>query len=96
MSARSLTDEVEATGGDLEETLVNFLSELLYRFEGERRVYREFEILELSDEHVSAVVQGRASSTAARHTRRKGIKAVTFHDVEIKRGAERADGCDDF
>jgi len=80
-------DTVEATGEDLEETLINFLSELLYRFEGEQRVYRDFEISELTGERVKAVCRGEWYDPE-RHARKKGIKAVTFHDVRIERGKE--------
>ena len=79
-----ISDSVEATGGDIEETLINFLSELLYRFDGEGRAYSECRIDELSDVRVAAVCSGEALDPA-RHHRRKGIKAVTFHDVNIAR-----------
>lgn len=81
------TDEVEATGGDLEETLVNFLSALLYRFEGERRIYRRCEMLEVSDKRVRAACRGEEFDRS-RHRGRTDIKAVTFHGLEIRRGAE--------
>lgn len=80
-------DEIEVEGGDLEETLVNFLGELLYRFEVEGRLYGEFDILELSDERVRVASSGELRDVR-RHGARRAVKAVTFHDVEIVRGAE--------
>lgn len=79
------TDIVEASGADLEETLVGFLGELLYRFEGESRIYREFEIVELVPGGVKAVCNGE-SFDEARHEVKAEIKAVTYHDVAIERG----------
>lgn len=81
------TDIVEACGADLEETLVAFLGEILYRLEGDARIYREFEIRDLQDDHVKAACGGE-DFDAARHDIRREIKAVTYHDVEIERGAD--------
>lgn len=77
-------DEILAGGADLEETLVNFLNELLYRLEGEDRVYREFEITELDENDVVAICSGETFDPA-RHEKKISIKAVTFHDVAITR-----------
>jgi len=82
------TDEIEAEGGDLEETLINFLSELLWRFDARRRVYRECRIAELSPGRVRSLCIGEEFDPA-RHHARQGIKAVTFHDVKITRTGKR-------
>jgi len=81
------TDVVEGRGADLEETLVAFLGELLYRFEGDRRIYRDFEIAELQDDRVKAACRGE-SIDPERHDIKAEIKAVTYHDVEIARGPD--------
>ena len=78
-------DKVVAGGAEIEETLVNFLNELLYRLEGEDRVYREFEITELDNNDVAAICSGETFDPA-RHEKKLAIKAVTFHDIEITRG----------
>ena len=82
-----VTDEVAAEGADLEETLVNFLGELLYRFDGEGRVYRSCRVVELDSRHVRAALSGEPFE-AARHEAKTAIKAVTFHDVQISRGGD--------
>jgi SHS2 domain-containing protein len=81
------SDLVEAHGADLEETLVAFLGELLYRLEGDARIYRDFEIEELQGDHVKAACGGE-DFDASRHDIKREIKAVTYHDVEIERGPD--------
>ncbi len=75
--------EVEVSGADVEEMLVNFLSEILYRFDAEKFVARECEIKELSPGGVKSVCRGEKFDPA-KHEFRHHIKAVTFHDVRIE------------
>ena len=84
----AFTHEIEASGADLEETLVNFLSELLYRRETRGTLYRECEITELAPTHMRSLCIGETFDEA-RHTAKKTNKAVTFHDVEIARRGGR-------
>ena len=83
--AREIT--VEASGADIEETLVNFLAELLYGFDTEKFIAKEVEVRELSPSRVSALVRGEALDPS-RHEFKHHIKAVTFYDVHVTRGAE--------
>jgi SHS2 domain-containing protein len=76
--------EVEAAGGDAEETLVAFLSELLYGYDAEKFVCRECEIGELTPTRVRAICRGETFDPS-RHEFKHHIKAVTFHDVRIVR-----------
>ena len=80
--------EIEASGADIEETLVNFLSELLYRRETQNILYRDCEIRELTLQRVRSVCMGETFSPS-RHEAKAEIKAVTFHDVEITRRGGR-------
>ena len=80
--------EVEAAGGDAEETLVNFLTEIFYRYDGEHFVTRRVEIQELSDTRVRSLLRGEPFDPL-RHKVRVPIKAVTFYDVKITRDAGR-------
>ena len=80
-----IREEVEAEGGDIEETLVGFLGELLYRFDVGRKVYRGFEVIELAETRVRAACTGE-DFDPGRHEQKMEIKAVTFHDVRIERG----------
>jgi SHS2 domain-containing protein len=78
---------VEASGADIEETLVNFLAEILYRFDTEKFIAKEVEVRELTAAHVTALLRGEALDPA-RHEFKHHIKAVTFHDVHVTRGAD--------
>jgi SHS2 domain-containing protein len=83
----SETDSVSGSGNDLEEALVDFLEELLYRFDVDGRIYGTFRTTEVTDTAVTAECRGE-DFDAARHERRTGIKAVTFHNVNIERGPD--------
>lgn len=82
--AREIT--IEAAGADIEETLVNFLAEFLYRFDTEKFIAKEVEVRQLDSRHVEAVARGEALDPA-RHEFKHHIKAITFHDVNVTRGA---------
>ncbi len=84
---RQVVQEVGAAGADAEETLVNFLDELLYRYDTEGFIPRECEITRVADADVHAVCRGDIFD-AARHEARAHIKAVTFHDVAITRAGD--------
>ena len=71
---------VEVEGVDRESLLVNWLNELLYLQERHGEVYSEFDIEEISETGLRARVRGGAQAEA-----RRRIKAVTFHDLEVKR-----------
>jgi SHS2 domain-containing protein len=80
LDARStLTRQVHVQGIDREALLVNWLSELLFLQETKREAYQSFNITELSDTMLSATVQGAPSQPVTRF-----IKAVTYHDLQIK------------
>ena len=76
----TLTHELQVEGVDRESLLVNWLNELLYMEQTKREAYRNFDILEMDDSHLRARVQGAPEQNCERH-----IKAVTFHNLEIKR-----------
>jgi SHS2 domain-containing protein len=64
--------------------LVGWLSELNYRHVTEHRIFSKFEVLALSEHHLEAEVSGEIFDPA-RHTIFTEIKAVTFHDLQLKR-----------
>ena len=70
---------VEANGIDYESLLVNWLSELLYLQESHRETYPRLQIDELSPTALRARVFG-----APYRKLDKLIKAVTYHNLEIK------------
>ena len=76
----SIAREVAVSGADRETVLVNWLNELLYLQERHHESYSRFEILEISDTHLRARVHGQPHRPEG-----KLIKAVTFHNLELRR-----------
>jgi SHS2 domain-containing protein len=74
----TVTREVEVNGTDRETLLVNWLNELLYLGQTKHESYHEFDIIEINDEHLRAHVRGQECHALRR------IKAVTFHNLEVK------------
>ncbi|MDD5224527.1 MAG: archease [bacterium] len=75
--------DIEAEGHDWEDLLVNFLSEILYRFDTEQILLRQIVILKLNPRQVAARGRGEIFDPS-RHPIKTGIKAVTHHQASIK------------
>ncbi len=73
---------VEVEGVDRESLLVNWLNELLYLQERHGEVYSKFEVEEISPTRLRARVGGADAGA------RRRIKAVTFHQLEVKQTDE--------
>jgi len=82
--------EVILQGSGLEHLLVKWLSEVLYLYDGENFVGREFSICELRDDFLWATVRGEPF-VADKHVTRLDVKAITYHQllVEQTTGAGR-------
>ncbi len=78
---------IAAKGTDIEDLLVNFLREALYLFNGERWLVKKCKLLELSDTQIVAQLRGEPYNPH-KHQLRKEIKAVTYHDLSIRKAAE--------
>lgn len=78
---------VKVESEDLEGLLVDWLNELLYVFEVERTIFRRFEISELSNTGLKAEVCGETMDPP-RHRLRSGVKAATYHMLNIDRDHE--------
>jgi SHS2 domain-containing protein len=75
----SVVRTIKAEGIDRETLLVNWLNEILYLEQTLGEVYDRFQILESSNRHLHARLDGRQSDEWVTH-----VKAATFHDLEIK------------
>ena len=73
-----------ASGSEYESLLVNWLSEVLYWFDGKRIALREFQVTELKPDKIGAVARGEARDPA-RHRGKLIVKAVTWHQLKIAR-----------
>jgi SHS2 domain-containing protein len=72
------TEYVELWATDLSALLLRWLLELNYRHVTEHRLFRRFEITQMNEESLVAVVAGEKLNPA-RHQIFTEIKAVTFH-----------------
>ncbi|HLG62279.1 MAG TPA: archease [Ktedonosporobacter sp.] len=79
--------EVTAEGHDVVSLLIAWLNELIFLFDTEYLLFRDFEITTISATRVS----GRASGepyNAGRHELSSAIKAVTWHEAAVTQTAE--------
>ncbi|MDZ7294279.1 MAG: archease [candidate division KSB1 bacterium] len=74
---------ISVAGGDLEELLVNWLSELNYWFCTEQELYGHFCISSLDKSSLHATVRGEKVDLQ-RHKLRTEIKAVTYHKLYVR------------
>jgi SHS2 domain-containing protein len=72
---------VEST--NLEDLMVNWLGELLYLHDVDGLLFRSFSIDELRDGTMKARARGEAFHEG-RHVIKTEIKAVTYHQIEVK------------
>ena len=76
--------DIQAEGLDWEDLLVNYLSEILYRFDTEQILLRRIVILKLNPRLVVARGRGEILDPS-RHPIKTGIKAVTHHQTSLQR-----------
>ena len=76
---------IEIEAPDQEALLVAWLNELLYLFDVDRIIFSDFEIDKLGETSLRATVRGEKVD-ASRHHLRTGIKAATYHSLEIAKG----------
>ena len=84
----SVQDTIEVAGSDLEELMVNFLEEFLYRYDAKELICTKIQIISLSETLV------RAKAWMQQFNRESdqellGVKAVTYHQLYIGRKDER-------
>ena len=75
---------LSAAGTDYESLLVNWLSEVLYWFDGKRIALREFRVTHLAPDSIRAVAWGEPRD-GQRHRSKLIVKAVTWHQLRIAR-----------
>jgi len=78
-----LVRHLEIDGEDPATLLVNLLNELLYLFEVEGLIFREFVVLELGDEKLSIRVQCEKYDSDKTDVRTV-VKAATWHMVTVE------------
>ena len=79
---RRATREVSLGAGDREALLVDWLNHLLYLFDIDGFLGRDFQVESLTPKRLEARVIGE-SFDPARHPSLTGVKAATFHQLSI-------------
>jgi SHS2 domain-containing protein len=75
--------EISVEADELEELLVAWLNEFLYLFDTQGLLFRGFEIVHLDGRRLEATARGEAYDEG-RHPIKTLIKAVTYHQLEIR------------
>ena len=75
--------EVSLTYEDLETLMVDWLGELLYFHDVERLLFRRFGVRIIGDGRFEGSARGEVFDEG-RHVIRTEIKAVTFHQIEVR------------
>jgi SHS2 domain-containing protein len=76
--------EIPVDGHDLVSLLVSWLNELVFLFDTEFLVFRQFEITTLTETHLEGRAYGETYD-AQRHALSSAIKAVTWHEASVEK-----------
>ncbi len=79
---RQKTAEILLVAPDLEALLVAWLNYLLYLYDVDAFLGREFQVLELTPQRLAAQARGETYDPG-RHVSRTAVKAATYHHLEI-------------
>jgi len=86
-SKKSIEIRVEAE--NLEELLYLWLEEIIFRFDTEAFLFSEFEVKEIANSGTLLKGEGRGEEfNPDKHPQRLGIKAATYHMMDIKKDKE--------
>lgn len=80
---KTVTQEIELHGTDLENLLVKWLNEILYLFEVKEFLGKKFKISTLSKNYLQSEIEGEYYKRE-KHIFKTEIKAVTYHQLYLK------------
>ncbi|MBI4547709.1 MAG: archease [Ignavibacteriae bacterium] len=75
--------EVELSSNDFEQLLVNWLAEVLYYYDGQHFVGKEFTIKRFSSYKLTATIKGEPFSDT-KHRSKLDVKAITYHQIVVR------------
>lgn len=78
----TLYRDIEVTATDKESLLVEWLNELIYRFDTENIIFKRFDITELNDTRLKGKSYGEKVDNS-RHELKTGVKAATYHLLKV-------------
>src|ERR1700694_794144 len=76
--------EIRVEGHDVVSLLISWLNELIFLFDTEYLIFRQFEIEALTETQLHGRAHGEAYD-AGRHDLSSAIKAVTWHEAAVER-----------
>ena len=86
-------EEVELKSMDEKALLYNQIEELLYRFETENKLFSRFKVHTIREHEngvkLEAEIRGEVFNPE-RHPQKVGVKAITYHLMEIERKQDRS------
>jgi SHS2 domain-containing protein len=83
--------EISVEGADREDLLIRWLGELLFLCQSRGYLFKEFSIFHLDSKSLKAIARGEIFDPS-RHRFKTEIKAVTYHQVEVKQRDNRWEG----
>ncbi|MDP2718453.1 MAG: archease [Dehalococcoidia bacterium] len=83
------TRDITVSGQDIESLLFTWLNELIYIFDVSSVLFKRFEIKEMNETHLKATCFGEVFD-ARRHHLKKGVKAATFHLLQVNKDKRQA------
>jgi len=81
------TADLQVSGDDWSDLMVNWLRELLYFWNGKELLVKKVHVLSVSESEVSAKVEFDPFDPD-RHEIKAEIKAVTYHQIQVSSGPE--------
>jgi len=75
--------KIVVDGEGWEDLLVNYLREILYMFDGEGLLLKEYSIQKIDSRHLEGMVKGERFDPS-KHRINTEIKAVTYHQVTVR------------
>jgi SHS2 domain-containing protein len=75
---------VEVSASDIEMLLASWLNELIYIFDTEYLVFKRFEVIRITDEHLTANCYGEKVNQR-RHELKRNVKAATYHKLRVEK-----------
>jgi SHS2 domain-containing protein len=81
---QSCSETIEVAGSDLEELMVNFLEEFLYRYDAQGLVCTQIKVILITDTMIRAMARMQRFDSD-RDRELLGVKAVTYHQLYVGR-----------
>jgi SHS2 domain-containing protein len=75
--------EIAVTAPDREALLVNWLNELIYLLDAQGTLFKDFEIIEISETGLKVKGYGEKINAKKHHLKRE-VKAATYHQLKIE------------